>query len=186
MMRVEALGTGGILRLSPRVFRDDRGRFVEAWQADRHTALGLPGPWVQDNVSVSRRGVLRGLHAQYPNPQGKLVTVLAGRVFDVAVDVRTRSPGFGSWVGDELDGEAMTALWIPPGFAHGFLVLSDEAVFAYKCTAPYDPDTEFSVRWDDPHIGIRWPGDVAPIISTKDASAPGLDDLRRAGRLPTD
>ena len=183
-MRAEPMGHGGVLRLEPRVFRDDRGRFVETWHSERYAALGLAGPWAQDNVSVSRRGVLRGLHAQHPTAQGKMVTVLQGRVFDVAVDIRTGSPGFGTWVGAELDGESMAALWIPPGFAHGFLVLSDEAVFAYKCTAPYDPAAEFSVRWDDPRIGIRWPGGVAPLLSAKDAMAPMLDDLQRAGRLP--
>ncbi len=171
----------GVLLLEPRVFRDPRGFFLETWNADRYRAAGIPGPFVQDNASRSARGVLRGLHVQNPNPQGKLVSVLDGAVFDVAVDVRAGSPTFGQWTGHELSAENGHQLWIPPGFAHGFVVLSESALFTYKCTDRYAPEHEFSIAWNDPEIGIAWPV-VDPELSGKDAAAGSLRGFQRAGR----
>lgn len=162
--------------LEPRVFADARGRFVETWNAERYAGLGIPGPFVQDNVSVSKRGVLRGLHFQNPNAQGKLVSVLHGAVWDVAVDLRVDSPTFGEWVGVELSAENGRQMWIPEGFAHGFQALEDATVFGYKCTAAYSPADEHSLRWDDPALGIAWPL-AEPRVSAKDGAAPGLMQL---------
>ena len=182
-MIVELLEIPDVLLLKPRVFRDDRGRFLETWHDERYAVAGLPSRFVQDNVSVSRRGALRGLHFQHPNAQGKLVTVLAGRAFDVAVDIRRGSPTFGRWVGRELTGDSGHQLWIPAGFAHGFLAVTDDVVFAYKCTGRYSPDDERCVRWDDPAIGIQWPHD-SPVLSTKDGCAQCLNDFS-VDALPT-
>ena len=166
-----------VLLLEPRVFRDARGAFSEVWKASVYEELGIRGPFVQDNVSHSVRGTLRGLHFQEPTAQGKLVQVLSGRVWDVAVDVRRGSPSFGRWVGVELDGDNARQLWVPAGFAHGFLVLSERASFLYKCTAAYSPAHERSIRWDDPGLAIRWPLEgAAPLLSPKDAIAPTLAD----------
>lgn len=181
-MIVEPLELPEVLLLKPRVFRDVRGQFLETWHDERYAAIGLSRPFVQDNVSVSRHGVLRGLHFQNPHAQGKLVSAVAGSVFDVAVDVRRGSPRFGRWVGHELTAESGHQLWIPPGFAHGFLVTSAEAVFAYKCTEHYSSSDEQSVRWDDPAIAVSWPS-AAPILSEKDAEAPFLSELA-SGFLP--
>ncbi|HEX8394650.1 MAG TPA: dTDP-4-dehydrorhamnose 3,5-epimerase [Longimicrobium sp.] len=175
-MNVRPTRLEGVLLLEPRVFRDDRGWFVESWSSERYQALGIPGPFVQDNLSFSRRGVLRGMHFQNPSPQGKLVSVPQGAVFDVAVDLRRGSPTFSQWVGVELSSENGHQLWVPAGFAHGFAVLSDTAVFSYKCTAPYTPAAERSLRWDDPDVGIVWPV-AAPVLAAKDADAPRLRDL---------
>jgi dTDP-4-dehydrorhamnose 3,5-epimerase len=172
-----------VLVVEPRAFGDARGYFLEAFHAARYADAGLPAAFVQDNVSLSRRGVLRGLHLQHPNAQGKLVSVLRGEVFDVAVDVRVGSPTFGRWVGEVLSGENLRQLYIPPGYAHGFVVTSDEALFAYKCTAYYDPAAELAVRWDDPAVGIRWPLDDVT-LSERDRSAPALADAARRGLLP--
>lgn len=172
-----------VLVVDVRVFRDGRGSFRELFHEARYAEAGVTGPFVQDNLSVSTRGVLRGLHLQNPRAQGKLVTVLEGAVFDVAVDVRRGSPTFGRWAGVELTEENARQLWVPPGFAHGFLVLTDRTLFSYKCTELYSPADEFGVRWDDPDIGIRWPAD-APQLSAKDAAAPLLRDVP-AERLPT-
>jgi dTDP-4-dehydrorhamnose 3,5-epimerase len=166
----------GVLLLEPRVFRDDRGHFLETWRADRYAAAGIRDSFVQDNVAVSSRGVLRGLHFQWPEPQGKLVMALEGAVFDVAVDIRRGSPAFGRWYGVELSAENGRQLWVPPGFAHGYLVLSERAVFAYKCTAYYRPEADRGVAWNDPEIGIEWPVED-PILSPKDSAAPGLSGL---------
>ena len=166
----------GVLVLEPRVFADERGAFVETWNAERYAALGIEGPFVQDNVSVSKRGVVRGLHFQNPNPQGKLVSVLHGAVYDVAVDLRVGSETFGEWVGVELSAENGRQMWIPEGFAHGFQALADGTVFSYKCTAYYSPADERSLRWDDPALGIAWPL-AEPIVSAKDAAAPVLMGL---------
>ncbi len=163
--------------IQPRVFGDDRGWFMESWQEARYQALGITGPFVQDNQALSAKGVLRGLHAQNPHPQGKLVQVLQGEVFDVAVDIRKGSPRFGQWAGALLSGDNHHQFWIPPGFAHGYCVLSDEALFSYKCTDYYHPDGEFSVRWDDPAIGIQWPLTAPPVLSDKDRNAPLLKDI---------
>jgi dTDP-4-dehydrorhamnose 3,5-epimerase len=165
-----------VLRIEPKVFGDARGYFFEAYSARRYAEAGIPATFVQDNVSLSQRGVLRGLHFQHPYGQGKLVGVLRGEVFDVAVDVRRGSPTFGRWVGECLSGENKRQLYIPPGFAHGFLVTSDEALFAYKCTEYYHPETERTIRWDDARIGIRWPID-GPVVSAKDDVALTLDAM---------
>jgi dTDP-4-dehydrorhamnose 3,5-epimerase len=172
-----------VLLIEPRVFRDGRGHFLETWSAERYAALGLPASFVQDNVSASRRGVLRGLHFQHPHAQGKLVQVLRGAVFDVAVDVRFGSPTFGRWVGAELSADNARQLWVPAGFAHGFQVTSaEDAVFLYKCTECYAPAAEATIRWDDPEIGIRWPL-PDPVLSGKDAEAPPLAEIP-PDRLP--
>ena len=171
----------GLLVVRPRVFRDERGAFLETWNQARYAEAGLAVTFVQDNVSVSHRGVLRGLHAQRaPYEQGKLVTVLQGRAFDVAVDIRAESPTYGRWFGLELDGAAGTQLYIPPGFLHGFLALEDDTVFAYKCTTPYRPEAEFSVRWDDPELGITWP-QTDVVLLARDASAATFHEVQHRG-----
>lgn len=181
-MNVSETPLPGVLLLEPRVFRDARGAFLETWNQDRYRELGLPGRFVQDNVSSSARGVLRGLHYQHPEGQGKLVTVLHGEVFDVAVDIRAGSPTYGRWWGAILSGENSRQIYIPEGFAHGFVVTGESAIFSYKCTAYYAPSDEGSIRWDDPEIGIEWPV-AAPVLSPKDAAAPTLRELPE-GRLP--
>lgn len=163
-----------VLLIEPRVFPDGRGHFFETWVGPRYRDAGIEFDFVQDNFSRSVRGTLRGLHFQEPKAQGKLVTVLSGRVFDVAVDIRRDSPRFGKWVGVELDGDSPRQLWVPPGFAHGFCVLSDRADFFYKCTEFYNPSTERSVLWNDPDLAIEWPI-KDPVLSDKDAAAPLLD-----------
>lgn len=175
----------GVVVLEPRVFRDDRGHFFESYSQDRYASAGLPERFVQDNVSYSRAGVLRGLHYQQPNAQGKLVTVLRGEVFDVAVDVRQGSPTFGQWVGVTLSADNGRQMYIPEGFAHGFLVTGDCAVFHYKCTTPYDQPSEGSVLWNDPDLGIAWPL-REPLLSPKDADAPRLADIPDHRRPPYD
>ena len=164
-----------VLLIKPKKFDDNRGYFYESWNQDRYAEFGMPEDFVQDNISLSTKGTLRGLHYQEPMAQGKLVSVLVGRVFDVAVDLRRGSPRFGSWVGVELSGETREQLWIPEGFAHGFCVMSDLAEFFYKCTAPYNPETEHTIRYDDPEIGISWPIEV-PVLSEKDENAFSLSD----------
>lgn len=164
-----------VLLVEPRVFGDDRGFFMELFHARRYADAGIPGPFVQDNYSRSARGILRGLHFQEPQAQGKLVQVLAGAVYDVAVDVRKGSPTFGKWVAVELSSDNRRQLWIPPGFAHGFCVLSESADFHYKCTTLYSPETERSVLWSDPDLAIPWPV-REPVLSAKDARAPRLQD----------
>jgi len=166
----------------PRVLGDARGDFRELYHAERYRAAGLDAAFVQDNVSRSRRGVLRGLHLQHPNGQGKLVTVVEGAVLDVAVDVRRGSPTFRRWAALELSAANALQLWIPPGFAHGFVVLSETALFAYKCTAAYSAADELTVRWDDPALGIDWRVD-APVLSDKDTAAPTLAEIAPE-RLP--
>ena len=173
----------GVLILEPRVFRDDRGYFLETWNGARYADLGLPERFVQDNLSSSTRGVLRGLHYQHPNGQGKLVSVARGEVFDVAADIRPGSPSFGEWVGVSLSSENHRSLYIPPGFAHGFVVLSDDALFSYKCTEYYAPNCEASLIWNDPDLAIKWP-EADPRLSPKDLAAPRLRDVPR-DRLPT-
>ena len=176
-MNVVDTALPGVRLIEPRVFGDDRGFFMETWNARRFAAAGLDALFVQDNHSRSARHVLRGLHYQIINPQGKLVRVTAGAVFDVAVDVRRSSPHFGRWVGYELSATNHRMLWIPPGFAHGFVVLSETADFLYKCTALYDPAAERAIRWNDPAIGIDWGlGGATPVQSAKDAAAPRLAD----------
>lgn len=155
---------------------DARGWLVETYQRDRYAALGIP-PFVQDNLSSSARGVLRGLHYQRATPQGKLVQVLRGAIFGVAVDLRPGSPTFGRWTGLRLTADDRRQLYIPPDFAHGFSTLSDSADVLYKCTTPYDPVDQHAIRWDDPDIGITWPTH-GPLLSPRDAGAPRLRDAR--------
>lgn len=158
-----------LLILQPRLFADARGFFMESYNARQFRELcGIDVDFVQDNHSRSSKGVLRGLHYQIEQPQGKLVRVVQGRVFDVAVDLRRRSPTFAHWVGVELSADNHRQLWIPPGFAHGFLVLSEQADFLYKTTDYYAPRHECCIRWDDPDIGIEWPLAVSPLVSDKD------------------
>ena len=172
----------GCVVVEPAVFGDARGFFYESWNAQRYAEHGLPDRFVQSNVSSSSRGVLRGLHYQWPNPQGKLVSVLEGEVYDVAVDIRRGSPDFGRWTAVVLSAENKRQLWIPEGFAHGFLVLSERALFSYLCTTPYDKSADAAVRWNDGSIGVDWP-DSAPLLSDKDAAAPFLGQIE-PGRLP--
>jgi dTDP-4-dehydrorhamnose 3,5-epimerase len=182
-MKVERTALPGVLILEPKVFGDARGFFMETWNRSRYAEAGLPGEFVQDNVSYSRHGVLRGLHYQSPRAQGKLVHVLEGEVFDVAVDVRVGSPTFGRWAGATLSAQNRRQLWIPPGFAHGFCVTGETALFCYKCTELYAPEHEGSILWNDPAIGIAWPLEH-PTLSAKDAAAPPLAAVSPA-RLPT-
>ena len=166
----------GVLVFEPKVFGDPRGFFFESWNEQRYREAGVAKAFVQDNVSRSARGVLRGLHFQNPRPQGKLVQVLEGAVLDVAVDVRLGSPTFGRHVAVELSAENHRQLWIPEGFAHGFCVISEHALFAYKCTDTWSQADERGVRWDDPDLGIEWPI-AAPTLSSKDAVYRRLRDL---------
>ena len=175
-MKVHPTSIDGLLRVEPRVFSDARGRFHETWAQARYREAGIPGPFVQDNLSHSTRGVVRGLHYQQPHAQGKLVSVPFGRVWDVAVDLRAGSPTFGRWEAFELSDEDARQLWIPAGFAHGFQVLSERAIFAYKCTEAYHPESERTVRWNDPALGVDWPLPDA-VLSPKDAAAPLLADI---------
>lgn len=158
-----------VLILQPRVFEDERGFFLESYQKERFAAAGIPFEFVQDNHSLSRKGVLRGLHYQIRQPQGKLVRVISGEIFDVAVDIRRSSPTFGQWMGIHISAQNKTMLWIPPGFAHGFYVLSEQAEVLYKATDYYAPQWERTILWNDPALGIRWPASPAPIVSPKDA-----------------
>lgn len=166
----------GVLLIKPQVFGDERGYFVETWQKERYEAAGINLPFVQDNHSKSTKGILRGLHFQKQHPQGKLVMVSLGEVFDVAVDIRKGSLTFGKWFGAILNQENQNQLWIPPGMAHGFVVLSDVAHFHYKCTDFYHPGDEGSIRWNDPTIGIDWPYKEEPVLSAKDQIAPFFKD----------
>jgi dTDP-4-dehydrorhamnose 3,5-epimerase len=167
----------GVLIIEPRVFGDARGFFMETWNAAAFAAAGLDLAFVQDNHSRSQKGVLRGLHFQNPGPQGKLVRVTSGAVFDVAVDLRASSPTFGRWTGVELSADNKRMFWVPEGFAHGFLTLEDNTDFLYKCTAPYAPHSEHTLAWDDLAVGIDWPDlGMAPIISDKDTRGASLAD----------
>jgi dTDP-4-dehydrorhamnose 3,5-epimerase len=166
----------GVLLVEPQVFGDARGFFTELYREERYRDAGIRDVFVQDNLSHSARGVLRGLHFQHPRGQAKLVYVISGEVLDVAVDVRAGSPTFGRWASALLSGTNHCQLYIPAGFAHGFCVLSEEATFAYKCSESYAPDCERCVRWDDPQIGIAWPL-AAPSLSGRDAAAPLLREL---------
>ncbi|MGB0554515.1 MAG: dTDP-4-dehydrorhamnose 3,5-epimerase [Alphaproteobacteria bacterium] len=174
-MKVTPTALPEVLLIEPRVFPDARGHFYESWVGPRYQEAGIDAPFVQDNFSRSTRNTLRGLHFQEPKGQGKLITVLSGKIYDVAVDVRIDSPRYRDWIGIELDGDNPQQLWIPPGFAHGFCVLSAQADFMYKCTEFYAPETERSIHWDDPELAIDWPLDT-PILSEKDAAAPFLAD----------
>ena len=177
-MKKTPTGLPGCFMLEPVIHDDGRGFFIEHWNSDTFSKMGLDIDFVQDNHSRSTRGVLRGIHHQIGNPQGKLVRVTQGSVFDVAVDIRRDSPHFGRWAGMELSAENHRMLWIPPGFAHGFLVLSDHADFQYKCTEFYSHRSDRGIRWDDPDIGIDWPLEdgVRPILSDRDEALPFLKD----------
>jgi len=181
-MQVDETSLPGVLHIQPKVFGDARGFFVETYQFERYAKAGIELPFVQDNLSRSSRGVLRGLHLQNPNAQGKLVSVVDGTVLDVAVDVRVGSPHFGKHVAVELDAARMNQLWVPPGFAHGFVVLSEFATFSYKCTDRYAPEHEVGVAWDDPALGIDWRVE-APSLSAKDLVHPRLADIPES-KLP--
>lgn len=172
----------GLQLIEPRIFADSRGYFLETWNDDRYEALGFTSRMVQDNLSFSKQGVLRGLHFQNPLPQGKLISVMAGEIFDVAVDIRVGSPTFGLWNGVTLSSENHQQFYIPPGFAHGFCVLSPTALVAYKCTELYQPKNELTIAWNDPSLAIQWPI-AEPILSQKDADAARLADIKRE-RLP--
>ncbi|HZX76778.1 dTDP-4-dehydrorhamnose 3,5-epimerase [Lysobacter sp.] len=181
-MKVIETGLPGCLILEPRVFADDRGFFFEAFNDDRLSALGSVPVFRQGNVSLSKHRVLRGLHYQWPKPQGKLVSVLDGEVWDVAVDIRRGSPTFGRWTAAILSSENKRQLWIPEGFAHGFVTLSERSIFSYLCTATYDAAADAGIRWNDAQLAIDWPiSDVA--LSDKDARAPFLDEVPEE-RLP--
>ena len=181
-MKVTEAGLPGCLVVEPRVFGDARGFFYESFNLDRLAQHGLAPAFVQGNVSSSSHGVLRGLHYQWPNPQGKYVSVLEGEVWDVAVDIRRGSPTFGQWTAVVLSAGNRRHFWIPEGFAHGFVALSERAVFTYLCTATYDPAADAGIRWNDASLAIDWP--VAdPVLSDKDARAPFLADVP-AERLP--
>ena len=168
----------GVLIIEPKVFGDARGFFMETYNQQRYHQAGITETFVQDNISSSRKNTLRGLHYQNPNPQGKLVSVLEGEVFDVAVDIRDRSRTFGEWVGVVLSSENKRQFYVPPGFAHGFCVTSETALFAYKCTDLYNASADGGVLWNDSDIGIEWPVDE-PILSEKDRRAPRLKDVPR-------
>jgi dTDP-4-dehydrorhamnose 3,5-epimerase len=181
-MRISETSLEGVRLVELDPFTDERGRFAELWNTGRYRAAGLDVEFVQTNVSVSGRGVLRGMHFQQPNPQGKLITVLAGTVFDAVIDVRPQSHAFGRWYGRELSAEDWTQLWVPPGFAHGFLVLSAEAIVHYSCSSLYDAAADRSLAWDDPDVGIAWPRQPTR-LSAKDRAAPRLTTY---ARRPTD
>jgi len=167
-----------VIRIEPTVHGDERGFFMETWHTRRFHEAGIDGEFVQDNVSHSSKGTLRGLHYQIEHSQGKLVRVVQGEVFDLAVDLRKSSPHYGQWVSEVLSAENKHQLWIPPGYGHGFLVLSDTAEFEYKCTEYYAPEFERAIRWDDPDLGIEWPllDGKQPVLSSKDAGAPFFRD----------
>ena len=168
--------------VSLKAFPDERGAFMESFRVAEYTGLpGQNGPFVQDNFSVSGQNVLRGLHFQNPNGQGKLVRAVQGLIYDVTVDVRAGSPPFGQWQALTLSGQEPQQLWIPPGYAHGFLVLSEQALVEYKCTAYYAPQSEACLRWNDPNLGLEWPCE-APLLSSKDSNGQTLKELLEAGR----
>ncbi|MGO3406071.1 dTDP-4-dehydrorhamnose 3,5-epimerase [Marinomonas sp.] len=177
-MNVIKTNIEGVVVIEPKVFGDERGFFLETFQAERYKEMaGIDLPFVQDNHSRSGKNVLRGLHFQKAKPQGKLVRVVRGKVFDVAVDIRKDSPTYGLWAGVILSEENKRQFWVPPGLAHGFVVLSDVADFEYKCTDYYDPTDEGCLMWNDPSIGIEWPEGIEPILSAKDKDGLTLGEL---------
>lgn len=180
-LRFHTTALEGVILVEPAVFSDERGFFLETYHAEKYAAGGIAERFVQDNHSLSSRGILRGLHAQEKKPQGKLVRAVEGEIFDVAVDVRRGSPTFGQWIGEMLSAENFRQLYVPPGFMHGFCVVSERAQVEYKCTALYDRADELAIAWDDPEIGIDWPIDE-PVLSAKDLAAPRLAEVM--DRLP--
>lgn len=181
-MKIEQAGLPGTLLVRPSLFGDERGFFMESWNRARYAEQGLDVDFVQDNLSFSRRGILRGLHFQNPHGQGKLVQVLQGEVYDVAVDIRKGSPTFGKWIGVTLSSENRQQFYVPPGFAHGFVVTSEVALFSYKCTDLYHPEHECSIKWDDPQLKIDWPVE-SPELSEKDKKGLLLSELEE-DKLP--
>ena len=182
-MKVLATPLPGVVLIEPKVFGDARGFFLETFQAERYADVHIPRTFVQDNLSRSTKGVLRGLHFQLRYPQGKLVSVVRGEVFDVAVDIRINSPTFGQWYGAVLSDTNHRQIYVPPGYAHGFCVLSEEVDFIYKCTDYYHPEDERGILWDDPEIGVQWPVDN-PVLSTKDMVNKTLSQLKSENALP--
>ncbi|MEE9447782.1 MAG: dTDP-4-dehydrorhamnose 3,5-epimerase [Arenicellales bacterium] len=180
VIEIEKTALSGVVIVKNKVFGDERGFFMETFNQQRFESVGLPTHFVQDNHSRSSKGVLRGLHYQYPQWQGKLVRVLSGAILDVAVDIRPDSKTYGDWVSVELNDENRYQLYIPPGFAHGFATLSDTADVAYKCTTAYKPEDDAGILWNDPDIGVEWPLDIIgePQVSEKDANAPRLADIK--------
>jgi dTDP-4-dehydrorhamnose 3,5-epimerase len=177
-LKITTTAIPDLLEFEPKVLGDDRGFFMESWNKRAFADLGLDLDFVQDNHSRSAKGVLRGLHFQNPNPQGKLVRVVSGRAWDVAVDLRASSPAFGKWHGVELSGANRKLFWVPPGFAHGFVSLEDGTDFLYKCTSLYDPSNEHSLLWNDPAVGIEWPLEgIEPQLSGKDTAGKVLADV---------
>lgn len=183
-MKFLPLAIPEVVLVEPDVYRDDRGFFLETYHKTKYGGADLPEEFVQDNHSFSIRGTLRGMHSQLRRPQGKLIRALAGEIFDVAVDLRPGSPTFGRWVGEVLSGENFRQLWVPPGFAHGFCVMSDSAHVLYKCTTFYEKEDEIALLWNDPEVGISWPTET-PLLSPRDQAAPKLAEivhsLRRNG-----
>jgi dTDP-4-dehydrorhamnose 3,5-epimerase len=176
-MRVRETDIPGVVIIEPRVFRDARGFFVETYHVERYAEAGIALPFVQDNHSRSQEGTLRGLHWQWRRPQGKLVRVVEGEIFDVAVDLRPESATFGRWVGVTLSADDFTQLYVPPGLAHGFCVTSGYAQVEYKCTDLYDPEGEHGMRWDDPDLAIAWPVKGQPVLSARDQRHPSLREM---------
>jgi len=176
-MNIQETKLPGVLILEPKVFSDDRGYFFETWNSTRYEQTGIQGPFVQDNISFSKKGILRGLHFQQPQSQGKLIQVLSGQVVDVVVDIRAGSPTYGQWIGEVLSESNHRQMYVPPGFAHGYCVTSETALFSYKCTDFYNPATEHGIIWNDPDIGIEWPT-AQPVLSKKDAVYPRLKEFQ--------
>ncbi|MFC1633238.1 dTDP-4-dehydrorhamnose 3,5-epimerase [Planctomycetota bacterium] len=177
-MNVIETKLAGVVLLEPDVYADERGFFLETWNQKRYENVGIREPFVQDNASFSQKGILRGLHFQNPQSQGKLVQVLSGEVMDVAIDIRLGSPTFGQWIGTTLSGVNHRQMYIPPGFAHGYFVTSETAFFSYKCTNFYNPAKEHGIVWNDPDLNIDWPV-REPLLSSKDAGYSRLKDLPR-------
>jgi len=183
-VRVDEIpGLPGLRQIEPTVHTDERGFFLEGYQRDRYREAGVDVEFVQDNHSGSQEGTLRGLHFQHPHSQGKLVWATAGDVFDVVVDVRVGSPGFGRWYGTTLAADTHRQLYIPPGFAHGFMVVSEWAEFTYKCTDFYHPECDNTLLWNDPEVGVEWPA-CEPVLSDKDRNGRTLQQLLEEGALP--
>ena len=183
MMNVHKTELDGVVVIEPNVFNDQRGYFLETYNQKRYQEIGINSNFVQDNLSFSKKGTLRGLHYQYPHDQAKLVQVIQGEVFDVVVDIRRKSPMFGKWIGQYLSDENNLQIFVPEGFAHGFCVLSDTALFHYKCSDFYAPECEGGVLWSDPDVGVDWPLD-SPLVSEKDAQFSCLKDIAE-DRLPS-
>jgi dTDP-4-dehydrorhamnose 3,5-epimerase len=175
-MNIKEVKIQGILIIEPDVFKDERGFFLETWNKERYEKIGIQYSFVQDNISFSKKGILRGLHFQYPQPQGKLIQVLSGQVIDIAVDIRIGSPTYGQWHSEILSNVNLRQMYAPPGFAHGYCVMSESAIFSYKCTDFYNPNTERGIIWNDPDLNINWPIEE-PVLSPKDAKYPMLKDL---------